>query len=469
MKIFKIKTISILFFLVSISSKAYPQKEASWTLMIYAQADPILNNFAIKNFNAMATIGSNEKMNLIIQWNQPNKNGVWRYKIEKNKLNLVDSAAKKHPSISEDLANFVGFAAHNYPAKNYALIFWNHGVGILDPEWSQLSYFAINPSILSQYTNTRMEGIDQQESKNITNDAFKGVLFDFTNKTYLTSQGLGEALNLITKNILKKKLSLIGMDACLMSMLEIFYQIKDFADYCVSSEEVEHAQGWNYVPFLYALSTQDMVSSQLAKNIVSSYEDLYKNKMPFYTQSAIELNKVDYLINNVNQVVGNIYQCMDIDKNTMDTVITYSRQQTLQLSTQCYIDLHSFYTELEKQISDLEKSDHSNQQNITPITSQKQEVPIINRKYARRNLRSIYSPSDILISSEQLQNLKRSIFDGKKIIENIVIANVSSPYLSRAKGISIYYPNNKIDPSYSKTKFAQKSLWLDFIQRSIEK
>ena len=60
---------------------------SSWTIMIYAQADSILNNFAVKNFQAMATIGSNSKVNIITQWNQPRKDGVWRYRIEKNTRN----------------------------------------------------------------------------------------------------------------------------------------------------------------------------------------------------------------------------------------------------------------------------------------------------------------------------------------------------------------------------------------------
>ena len=126
-------------------------------------------------------------------------------------------------------------------------------------------------------------------------------------------------------------------------------------------------------------------------------------------------------------------------------------------------------SELEKQISDLENFDPLTQKTFTPITPQKQQQTIIEKKHTRWQFRSIYNPNDILISSEQLRDLKKSIYECKKIIENIVIANVSSPYLTRAKGISIYYPNNKIDPSYLRTKFAQENLWLDFIQRGIVK
>jgi hypothetical protein len=53
--------------------KEAPIPSAEWTVMIYAQADPILNNFALRNFHAISTIGSNEKLNVIVQWNQPQK------------------------------------------------------------------------------------------------------------------------------------------------------------------------------------------------------------------------------------------------------------------------------------------------------------------------------------------------------------------------------------------------------------
>src|SRR2546421_5341493 len=43
---------------------------------------------------------------------------------------------------------------------------------------------------------------------------------------------------------LGRKVDLVGMDACLMTMLEVAYQIRDHAQILVGSEEVEPGDGW---------------------------------------------------------------------------------------------------------------------------------------------------------------------------------------------------------------------------------
>ena len=425
--------------------------KAKWTFLIYAEADSILNSFAARNFQAMSTVGSNENLNIIVQWNQPKKSGVWRYKIEKNKMTLVNNnPIKKRDNFAQDLIDFSDFSVKNFPAENYALILWNHGLGILDPEWSELQRFAINPAALGTdpriqiKATTIVEGDTFSEKissssdktvslfspKNETDDAFRGILFDIANKNYLDNQGLIYALSQITTNITKKKFAIIGMDACLMSMFEVFYQIRHFADYAVSSEEVELAQGWNYSPVFYTLATTSVTSTKkLAQNIVHTFEDFYKNQTKFYTQSAVNLSEIDLLKQNLDQIVSNVILCRRENRNKINLAIKKARRKCFQLSVSCYVDLYSFYSELYKQI---DKIKHQN-------------------------------------TSEEvfLQELKDSLSDGMYIIDNIVVANVASNHLSKAKGISIYYPKKAIDPSYFNTVFVQDSLWLPFLQKAI--
>src|SRR3972149_5184838 len=61
---------------------------AEWTILIYAQAKNSLSSFAHKNFHDMSLVGSNKDLNLLVQWYQPDQQGVWRYKIEKGRLDL---------------------------------------------------------------------------------------------------------------------------------------------------------------------------------------------------------------------------------------------------------------------------------------------------------------------------------------------------------------------------------------------
>jgi hypothetical protein len=52
-----------------------------------------------------------------------------------------------------------------------------------------------------------------------------------------------------------QKVSLIGMDACLMSMVEVAYQLRANANYMVGSQEVEPLSGWPYTAILGSLTS----------------------------------------------------------------------------------------------------------------------------------------------------------------------------------------------------------------------
>lgn len=407
-----------------------------WTVMIYAEADSILNNFAAKNFYSMSTIGSNKRLNIVVQWNQPKKTGTWRYKIEKNKMKLVDSGGKSlRPDFTQDLINFADFSVKTYPAQKYALILWNHGLGILDPKWSHLQYFSVSPTVLGRNSRIQIAGLTsplEEEIKTACSlDEFgenghkRGILFDIANKKYLDNQGLAHALDYITKNITQKKLDLIGMDACLMSMLEVHYQIKDYALFAVTSEEVELARGWNYTPFLEALSTTSLSPEQLAESIVYSFEDFYKEKTKLYTQSAVDLHGVEALKENLDEIISNILICKQKDERKTLAAVKAARRLCFELSIPCYVDLYSFYSELQ-----------------TKLKKKKANEP------------------------EEFEELRNSLNKGMQLIDNIVIANVASDYLCQAKGISIYYPQKDIDPSYYSTLFVQDSMWLPFLHQA---
>ena len=446
--------LSLFYILLASQSLFARQKIAERTIMIYAQADSILNSFAARNFQSMSTIGSNEDLNIIAQWNQPQKKGSWRYKIDKNRMTLVDSHNKNsRRNFSKDLIDFAHFVAKNYPAKSYILVLWNHGCGILDPEWDQLHNFAINPATLGAIPRFQIEGeicetrdqsqectvYDTCDEDIIFNDLFcseylqeslcsdvRGILFDIANRNYLTNQGLTDALNYITKNIIKKKFEIIGMDACLESMFEMHYQIKDVAHYAVMSEEVELAHGWNYTKFLDAVASNKIETQDIAKSIVYTFGDFYRGRTRFYTQSAIDLSGVEFLKENLDQIVSNIILCKQNNSQTISKAIKAARKECFQLSVPFYVDLHSFYSKLKKNLDKIKN-----------------------------------------IKSKEFKNLKKSVSNGIQLINNVVIANVSSNYLSRAKGISIYfpYPTKNIDQSYLKTSFVQDSLWLEFLQQ----
>jgi len=81
-----------------------------------------------------------------------------------------------------------------------------------------------------------------------------------------------------TAKLLKRKLDILGMDACLMSMAEVGYQIRDSTDYTVGSEQTEPGEGWPYHTILGALTKNPaMTPRDLSTLIVDKYLSSYSN------------------------------------------------------------------------------------------------------------------------------------------------------------------------------------------------
>jgi hypothetical protein len=395
----------------------------------------------------MATIGSNNKLNLLVQWYQPNKRGIWRYKINKNKMEL-DKMIQNNTDGNQaaDLVNSMKWAKTKYPAQHYSLILWNHGVGILDPVWNGHTWINVNSRIVAENPRFQIDGltkhIKEEVQQQITQDTnnhhkdHRGILFNDESRTYMNNQQLVEALKQIKTKVLKnKKLDLLGMDACLMAMLEIVYQAKDYAKYLVASQEVELAYGWDYYSITHTLSQGNVKPIDFAKYIVLFYEQYYKNRISFYTQSAIDLNNVDYVKDNLNMIVDNIQKCKKYDKNGIKQIIKQVRKSCIQFSTKSYVDLYSFYTQLSNKID---------------------------TKYLKKPVKN-----NMLFNAAK--ELNESLDIGKQLINTTVIANVAGSRSKNAKGLSIYFPTKFIDKSYYKTEFIKNSLWISLLNIYFER
>lgn len=419
--------------------------DADWTFLVYVQANNNLNSFAEKNFADMATIGSTANLNVLVEWHQPNHPGVWRYKIDKRKM-IFDSYSQPESDGNsvQDLVQAMQWAKSKYPANKYAFILWNHAIGIIDPKWGKYpprnQPVLVNPSTVKNNPRIQIDGL----TINKTDASFlpateisdfqlsqetRGILFNESSKTYVTNQILTTALAEIKNNVLGKKLDLLGMDACLMAMVEVGYQARNYADFLVASEEVELAHGWAYSPILDLLKNNKLTPAQLAQAIVLTYDNYYHNKVHFYTQSAIELKNMDYVKDAIDNVIIALNNCQKLSNNSLKNLIKKARSTCLQFSAPNYVDLNSFLSELLKQVDSITIK-------TTPNTN-------------------------------CIEKLKEEITLCRKIVSSAIIASAAGRNMHRASGLSIYYPTLRIDDSYVITEFAKESLWLSFLQNTI--
>ncbi len=409
-----------------------------WTFMVYVAADNDLRAFAANNIKQMASIGSNQNVNILVHLDirlNGNQKITRRYYIEKNKLVPMDQRKETESMDSgkpETLVSFCEWAIKNYPAQDYALILWNHGTGIIDPKHYKIIHpadlFMFNPATNKLDLDRSVGFLDLLSYKDVDK---RGICIDSTTGNYLTNQDLQIALKEIHTRLLhNKKLSIIGCDACLMSMIEVANIFKDYADIMVGSQEVELGTGWNYARILQPFTSHTTDSVTFAQHIVTAYKESYQPITNDFTQSAVDLSYTNLIEQNIDTIAHLLIECLTHQKNnSVKAGIKASRNKRICTSFDepSYTDLYHFYKNLQTNLGKFT----FNNQNKNHLT----------------------------------QKLNQALIKGMELIPTTVLQNVAGNNLKMAHGISIYFPENRIHSSYLKTSFANGNAWLTFLSR----
>lgn len=263
--------------------RSTPSGERIWTVMVYIAADNNMESVAPYNINQMESVGSSSNLAILVQWDTGK--GCKRYYIQRDNdpktINspVVQSLPDQNTGDPDVLANFIKWAVANYPAKHYCLILWNHGSG-----WKPVER-RIKP---------------------------RAICFDDSSNDALDTDELRIALEKAGV-----KIDLLGMDACLMQMVEVATEVKDWASYVCASEESEPWDGWDYASFLSALqSNPTMDASQLGKAIVDAYINYYKGSGWQVTLSLVSTSSLtDFAsaISYLGNKLASLYPSSSID------------------------------------------------------------------------------------------------------------------------------------------------------------
>lgn len=410
-----------------------------WTFLVYMAADNDLGRFAANNIKQMAAIGSNAHINIVVQLDISISGGrkiTRRYYIEKGRilhLNANDAQSQQMDSGSpETLISFCTWAITEFPAEHYALVFWNHGTGILDPNRGRIinatELFTFNPAI-NRFELDRSIGFFDFINVINQEDEQRGICWDDSTGNYLNNKALDYALETIKTNLLDgKKLDIIGFDACLMSMLEVANIIKKYAHIMVGSQEVELGTGWNYSLVLAPFDQQNLDPLDFGKHIVKAYQHTYHQITNDFTLSAINLDIIETLEKDAHAIAQLLTEALKCQKNgNVKKAIRACRDKIscTHFDEPSYIDLHHFYMNLDRYIGNFD-------------INHKEKVTL-------------------------LSQLRELIHHACSCIQDCVIAKTTGSNLSLAQGISIYFPERKIHASYRTTTFAASNDWISFL------
>ena len=241
-----------------------PKAAKKWTVMVYVNAKNNLEEFGLKDVNEMEMTGSDGNVNIVAELGRitgySTAEGDWkggrRYLVQKdaNASSIVSPVLMELPNADmgdwNHLVDFAKWSMEKFPAQHYVLVVWNHGAG-----WN----------------------------KDMVFEAQRGISYDDETGNHITTPQLRKAMEQIGK------IDIFAMDACLMQMVEVGYEIKDSVDYIVGSEETEPGDGYTYNTWLSPLAAKPgMAAAELSKAMVDSYTDHYQDLKQGATQSSIK-------------------------------------------------------------------------------------------------------------------------------------------------------------------------------------
>jgi hypothetical protein len=286
---------------------------AKWTFMVYLAGDNNLASAGEIDLGEMRTVGSSEDVNVVAQFDNALAGGSTRFQLQKR--GVGETVENLGPTDSGDpkvLLDFVDWAVDNFPAQRYALVLWNHGGGWAPSEMDRIARSVNSP-------NYDPREVVQRAASPLGRTFFRTTLErifslpTMTQRAICSDDGTGHSLDTIElgnvlakiKTKLKKPLDMLGMDACLMSNVEVAYQARSYVDYIVGSEETEPNAGWPYDRVLRQfVDHPDSSTADLAKYMVQAYVQSYidAGSGEDVTQTALDPSKVEKLADPLDKL-----------------------------------------------------------------------------------------------------------------------------------------------------------------------
>lgn len=311
-----LKNLFVLAAILFFSFRALATDIKDWNFLVFLNGINSLDSYGQLNINQMEQIGSNDKMNIIVQWGSLARPGVQRLLIKKDH----DSSEVTSPVVQEmgavdmgdwhQLVDFATWAQNQYPAKHTFIVVWNHGNG-----WHR-------PNLV-----------------------IKDISFDDRTGNSIKTEELGQAMQEIASQ-LGHKVDIYASDACLMGMVEVADQMKASVNYFIGSQDLEPGAGWPYNTFLQKWQSQPSATPlEISKILSSEYMTAYTGGLYGHdaaTMSVFDLNFMD----DYHQAIKNFTTEMVQMSSAKKTAVVKALQESKYFAMTDYRDMMDFTNKL---------------------------------------------------------------------------------------------------------------------------
>ncbi len=429
-----------------------PTREASsgqagqkWLVMMYQDADDqVLEQDIYLDLNEAEKVGSSDQVTIVSQIDRFRggfqADGNWtstrRYLITQdfdlNSVNseVVEDLGEVNMADGDALIDFVNWAVQSYQADRYVLILSDHGMG-----WP------------GGWSDPAPGG----------SDSSKAPLASQLGGDNLFLSELDDSLAYLQNNNIVEKFDIIGLDACLMSQMEVYAALQPYAEFAVASEETEPGLGWAYAGFLDELvQNPDMSSEQLATHIVDSYIE--------QDQRIVDDNaRADFL--RQGSQMGGFFGAPQISASQLASQL--SRNITLTA-----VDLKTFPDLIESFNTFLFELQDENQSTIASAKNYAQSFTSIFGNQIPPSFIDLGHFVQLVSRNASRDGVTDSAQNLMDAINQTIVAEKHGTSKPGSTGIAIYFPNSTLyrspytgPQSYNilANRFTNVSLWDDFL------
>ncbi len=475
------------------------ETEAGWS-----QVMAEMTSAGYKDIVELRTAGTSDEVACVVQFDTVSE-ADRSYRIIINPLGqapTVQTIPETNTGDPATLTDFIVWGQRTFPADHYAVVIWNHGGGWKEDDlWDRyrgatpvgvrglgsrrvLSDVRMSKSLflrtadrimalsddappsatrsaaslpptrgLGEMANVEIPDIPGSDTPlldrimanlPITEDgppSTRWIAADDSSKDFLDNSELQWAFQQAALAT-GETVDIIGMDACLMAMVEVAYQLRNNATFLVASQEVEPMAGWDYTQLLQTLMENPTLRPEhLAKTMVDLYMSSYSGRNESITQSATILPQLDALAELLNRFVVAVDLHWD-DSPALATALRRAKANALRFDDPDYRDLTDFLRLVTGEMESLRTANEKHEPGITGA------VEAVDR--------ATQSVLHVLGDATRSPVLTSGAAG--------VIYQQSGTGLYRAHGLTIYLPDQHISQFYDGLDF-RISRWGDLIRR----
>ncbi len=244
----------------------------------------------------------------------------------------------------------------------------------------------------------------------------------------ITIASFARVLKAATK--FRRKIDILGLDCCSMSMAELGHEVQEVVRYLVGAEGFTENAGWPYHRLLECLRKEPS-PRDLATQIVDRYFFYYSDYLASEVsadQSAVDVgNKLwcDHLIRQFAKLSGMLRTALDNGNEVVRKALILAHWEAQSYDLEQNVDLYDFCSRLERNLKGTRES--------------------------------------------AIRNICATLTNKAKWKKIVPLSLYSGPMYQHSHGLSLYFPWSEVAVDYGKLKFAIETEWDKFLKKYIER